>query len=366
VKAAAPKLFISYRREETAGHAGRLYDAIAGRFGDSNVFMDVNLAPGIDFVEQIANAVGACDVLLVVMGPRWTMPSDEKGGQRLEDPNDFVRLEVEIALSRPNVSVIPLLVAGARMPEPDELPESIRALSRRNALELSDLRWRYDVGRLVSTLAELLEGPSVAVEIAAPTPDHPRPAAPPPSGRKALVSAIVAALTLGAAAAVLALGGVFSGETDTARRGVTGNDGGPHGATTEDAVRLVGRYERIYEAKDLDGLRTLLDPGVVLKKGEKQEIHGINKVLDRYRDEFRRFGKHKPAFDWEDDHTDAGERDLEVAGPYVISADDRRETGRFGFLLQSISTSLLITEICFGCPDLRRGGSLTGTGPTRG
>jgi hypothetical protein len=71
VNTAAPKVFISYRREETAGHAGRLYDAIAARFGDRNVFMDVDLAPGIDFVEQITEAVGACGVLLVVMGPTW-------------------------------------------------------------------------------------------------------------------------------------------------------------------------------------------------------------------------------------------------------------------------------------------------------
>jgi hypothetical protein len=349
VKAAAPKLFISYRREETAGHAGRLYDAIAGRFGERNVFMDVNLAPGIDFVEQITTAVGACDVLLVVMGPRWATPSDENGRSRLEDPNDFVRLEVETALRRPDVRVIPLLVAGARMPDPDNMPESVQALSRRNALELSDLRWHHDVGRLVSTLAELLDGPSVAPEVAAPTPDHPSPPTPPLRGRRALVSSIVAALALAAAAAaVLALAGVFSGENDTGRRNVT----------TEDAVRLVGKYERFYEAKDLDGLRRLLDPGVVLKKGKEREIHGINEVIARYRDEFRRFGKHKPALDWEDDHTDAGENDLEVAGPYVISGDDRRETGRFGFLLKSISSSLLITEICLDCPDLRSGGPL--------
>ena len=68
---ATPKVFISYRREETAGHAGRLYDAIGARFGERNVFMDVDLAPGIDFVEQITEAVGACDALLVVMGPTW-------------------------------------------------------------------------------------------------------------------------------------------------------------------------------------------------------------------------------------------------------------------------------------------------------
>jgi len=167
MNAGAPKVFISYRREETAGHAGRLYDAIAARFGEHNVFMDVELAPGLDFVEQITEAVGACDALLVVIGPRWAAASDGGSNSRLADPKDFVRLEVETALRRPDLRVIPLLVAGARMPDPDDLPESVRALSRRNALELSDLRWRDDVRRLVSALEEQLGGPHG--RLAAPT-----------------------------------------------------------------------------------------------------------------------------------------------------------------------------------------------------
>jgi len=354
----APKLFVSYRREETAGHAGRLYDAIAGHFGDRNVFMDVDLAPGVDFVEQITAAVGVCDVLLVVMGPRWGAPSEETGRPRLEDPNDFVRLEVETALHRPDVRVIPLLVAGARMPDPHELPESVRALSRRNALELSDLRWRYDVGRLVSTLAELLEGPSVASEVAASAPDLPRPPAPLPRGRRARRSVIAAAVALGVAAAALTLAGVFSADDDTGRPTVAGNDGGPRGVEIEDAVRLVGTYERIYEAKDLNGLRRLLDPGVVLKKGQEQSIRGIDNVIAQYRDEFRSFGRNTPSFDWENGHTDSTQDSLEVSGPYVISVDDRREKGRFGFLFGKISSSILITEICLRCPDVRPGGPL--------
>jgi hypothetical protein len=170
VNVATPKVFISYRREETAGHAGRLYDAIGARFGERNVFMDVDLAPGIDFVEQITEAVGACDALLVVMGPTWATTLDDRGHARLADPNDFVRLELETALRRPDVRVIPLLVAGARMPDPDDLPESVRTLARRNALGLSDLRWRDDVRRLVSTLDELREGPRDLAETAAGDP----------------------------------------------------------------------------------------------------------------------------------------------------------------------------------------------------
>jgi hypothetical protein len=158
MSAAAPKVFISYRRQGTAMHAGRLYDAMAARFGDHNVFMDLEMAPGVDFVERITTAVGACRALLVVIGPEWIGTSDgtASGAQRLADPDDFVRLEVETALRVADVTVIPVLVAGARMPDSDELPESLRPLARRNAIELSDLRWRYDCGRLMSALDELL------------------------------------------------------------------------------------------------------------------------------------------------------------------------------------------------------------------
>jgi hypothetical protein len=166
--AAAPKLFISYRREETAGHAGRLYDAVADRFGADNVFMDVELAPGIDFVERITTAVGDCRALLVVIGPRWaSVPAPDGGGQpRLTAAGDYVRLEVETALRRPDVRVIPVLVAGARMPSPEQLPASLRPLARRNAIELSDGRWRFDVGRLVDALDDTV-APAGAVELGA-------------------------------------------------------------------------------------------------------------------------------------------------------------------------------------------------------
>ena len=163
--APGPKVFITYRREESAAHAGRLYDAMVGRFGEDNVFMDVDMAPGVDFVERITDAVAACHVLIVVMGPRWATVEDEQGRPRLADPEDFVRLEVETALRRPDVTPIPVLVAGARMPNREDLPPEVRAITRRNALELGDQRWRYDVGRLISTLDELLaESSSVPAE----------------------------------------------------------------------------------------------------------------------------------------------------------------------------------------------------------
>ncbi len=153
-----PKLFICYRHESTSeARAGRLYDAMVARFGEGNVFMDVDMAPGVDFAKRIREAVAACHVLVVVMGPSWATAKDDQGRARLADPEDFVRLEVETALRRPTVTPIPVLVDGAQMPARADLPPELRAITGRHALELDDHRWRYDAGRLMRTLEELLE-----------------------------------------------------------------------------------------------------------------------------------------------------------------------------------------------------------------
>lgn len=184
------KVFISYRRSESGGHAGRLYDAMAARFGDGNVFMDIEMQPGVDFVQRITEAVGACHILLVVMGPEWGRPAAAGERSRLEDPDDFVRLEVATALRRSDVTIIPLLVEDAEMPDPDELPADLRALTRRNALELSDTRWRADVARLLEVMDGLLgdaadDAPAAPLRTAgvpAPAEGPPPPAPPPPAG----------------------------------------------------------------------------------------------------------------------------------------------------------------------------------------
>jgi TIR domain len=155
----AGRIFISYRREETAYPAGWLYDRLDDRFGGGQVFKDVDSIPlGDDFMEAITRAVGSCDVLLALIGDRWVTVTDERGHRRLDDPDDFVRLEIEAALAR-NVRVIPVLVDGARMPRVDELPGSLISLVRRQALELSPSRFDSDTNRLFrvleSTLAEV-------------------------------------------------------------------------------------------------------------------------------------------------------------------------------------------------------------------
>jgi tetratricopeptide (TPR) repeat protein len=149
-------VFISYRRQEASHLAGRLYDRLAARFGEDQVFMDVDsIEPGLDFTEVIAQAVGGCRVLLALIGDRWSTAIDEAGHRRLDDPDDTVRLEVEAALER-DIRVIPILVEGAVMPRRQELPESLARLVRRNALRISHESFRQDAARLVQILEHLL------------------------------------------------------------------------------------------------------------------------------------------------------------------------------------------------------------------
>ena len=151
----ASNIFISYRRDDSAGHAGRLFDRLSAHFGDGQIFMDIDhIEPGADFAQAIEEAVGSCEVLIALIGQDWLASADE-AGRRLDNPNDFVRLEISAALAR-GVRVIPLLVQGARMPRPQDLPEDLSALSRRNALELSDARWKYDVDQLIAALEKTL------------------------------------------------------------------------------------------------------------------------------------------------------------------------------------------------------------------
>ncbi len=150
------RVFISYRRGDTAFPASWLFDRLAERFGRDQVFKDVDsIELGDDFVEVITAAVGSCDVLLVVIGDRWLTSTDKDGRRRLDDPSDFVRLEVEAALIR-NVRIIPILVDGAQMPSADDLPSSIGLLARRQALELSPSRFEFDTSRLMRVLDRTL------------------------------------------------------------------------------------------------------------------------------------------------------------------------------------------------------------------
>jgi TIR domain/Protein of unknown function (DUF1349) len=148
------RIFISYRRQETAWPAGRLYDVLVEHFPAEQVFKDVdNIEPGDDFVDRITAAVASCDVLLALIGPHWMTITNKKGQRRLDDPEDYVRIEIETALTR-NIRVIPILVDEARMPGADELPPTLAALVRRNAVEINPLS--FDTKRLIATVHKTL------------------------------------------------------------------------------------------------------------------------------------------------------------------------------------------------------------------
>ena len=116
-------IFISYRREDSLPYAGRLYDHLVGHFGEDRIFMDIDtMKPGLDFVKQLEKGVSACDVLIAVIGKDWLTVTDEEGHRRLDNPEDFVRIEIKAALKR-DIPVIPFLVGGARMPKSVSFPK---------------------------------------------------------------------------------------------------------------------------------------------------------------------------------------------------------------------------------------------------
>jgi hypothetical protein len=148
----APMFFISYRRDDSAGHVGRLYDALVAHFGRQRLFFDIDhIAPGQDFVQVLDASLNRCSVLLVVIGKRWA-GTGRVGGRRIDQADDFVRLEVAAALRRQDLRVIPVLIQGTKMPSPASLPDDLKDLARRNATELSDTRWKEDIARLIASL----------------------------------------------------------------------------------------------------------------------------------------------------------------------------------------------------------------------
>lgn len=137
-----PKVFISYRRSDSRGHAGRLYDRLAAEFGEESVFIDVvDIAPGEPFPPKIEETIRSCNALVVIIGPRWLPPSE------------VVQTEIATALGG-GISVIPVLVDDARMPTRQDLPAGVEKLYTLHAIELSDSRWKYDTERLIRALRE--------------------------------------------------------------------------------------------------------------------------------------------------------------------------------------------------------------------
>lgn len=175
-----PATFISYRRDDAAGYAGRLHEGLERRLGAIPIFRDIDtLEPGLDFVDAIGSRLRECHVFLAIIGREWLDAKDAQGRRRLDQPQDFVRLEIAAALARPDVRIIPVLIEGASMPVAESLPENIRPLARRHAMNLRDDAWDHDVDRLASVIAGVSAGP--------PAPSGERAAASPPLRKRGLL-----------------------------------------------------------------------------------------------------------------------------------------------------------------------------------
>jgi hypothetical protein len=146
----AAKVFISYRRDDSAGQAGRIQDRLEREFGRDLLFMDVDAIPlGMNFVKVLHEEVAKCGVLLAVIGPNWLDVRDEAGNRRLDNPDDFVRIEIAAALQR-DIPVIPILLDGAKVPKAARLPKDLEELALRNGLDVrhaSLRRPRFHRGR---------------------------------------------------------------------------------------------------------------------------------------------------------------------------------------------------------------------------
>ncbi len=192
------RVFLSYRRDDSSGHTGRLADALIQRFGPKGVFQDVAaIGPGRDFTDAIARALEDCEAVLVIIGPEWLGVPGQPGKSRLHEPDDYVHLELATALSL-DVPVVPVLVSGATLPTVSELPDDVGSLAHRQAVVLRDDMWLRDVDSLVRSLRGESEVPV------------PR--------RRRLVTAGVAAV--GAVAVVAVAGSLWWGGDST-----TTNDG---------------------------------------------------------------------------------------------------------------------------------------------
>jgi hypothetical protein len=148
------RIFISYRRGDSSGHVRALLQPLHRRFGRTQIFMDIDsIEGGEDFVDALQRELSSCRVMLVIIGREWLTAEDPRlKTPRLDNPEDFVRLEVATALRNEQVRVVPVLVEGAAMPPSEELPEDLRPLARRHAVELSESRWDADIARLLQVI----------------------------------------------------------------------------------------------------------------------------------------------------------------------------------------------------------------------
>jgi len=156
------RVFLNYRRDDSAAHSGRLYDRLVHKFGKSNIFMDIDaIMPGEDFERVIEDEIAGCDCLLVMIGDGWLHAKDDHGNRRLENPRDFVLLEIAAALNR-GVTVIPVLLDGTVMPPSEQIPDVLQGLLRRQAVSISHASFHHDVDRLIASIERIRQKQSTA------------------------------------------------------------------------------------------------------------------------------------------------------------------------------------------------------------
>lgn len=223
------RVFISYRRDDASAYAGRLYDSIAARLGEENVFMDVDtIGPGSDFYEAIDEAIASCDVVIALIGRQWLSAPDAKGQRRLDDPEDVLRVELERALLH-GLVIIPARVQDAALPSAEDLPDSLAPLARRQAIELRDSAWRDDVARLVRSLDRIAaEGARETAGAAQASSRVPRPAGALWRARRKVWLGLALVAVFAAAATALAI--VLHGGSGS---GGDGASGSPSAAESE-------------------------------------------------------------------------------------------------------------------------------------
>lgn len=291
-----PRIFISYRRADSAGYAGRLYDALSMRFGDDRIFMDTDQIPiASDFRQVIADALAHTDLVLVLIGSSWLSLADKNGRRRLDDPVDLVRLEVIEALRR-NARVLPVLIQGAQMPAAEDLPEPLAGLARIQALELSDRRWRADLEEFLSAVEREHWGSAEEPEPSPPAPPTTKTTKVP--ARKARPArAPVASKTWwgagGAAAAVVLLVAILlavragGGDGDaTEETGATSTSVTPSPPADKIVFSNVDRGGVMKINPDGSGLVTLTDNGTAPAPSPDGALIAFEREVDGNRDVF--------------------------------------------------------------------------------
>ena len=287
----AARVFISYRRNDTKWAAGRLYDRLAAVLGAENVFLDVsNIEPGKDFVLEIKEVVGTCDVFLAMIGEHWLESAGDSTSRRIDNQRDLIRVEVATALER-NIRVIPILVDNATLPDEDALPTDLASLARRNARQVSFESFHSDMDSFIRVLERILAGPSAKPQNVAEAKNEQR------EGRSSGPLATnlpftVSLATLGGVATPLIRRGtklpaeateVFSTAADDQSSVEIKLFAGERKQTTENVLLgtfQLGEIEPAPRGVPQIQLRATVDPSLVLVVTAENKSSGQKKVLD--------------------------------------------------------------------------------------